>query len=107
MMHVLNDDGKYEWQHIDVKDVKEGNFNTGNYSISIDCKKYHEEAPDDSYFMAFRLVDCGIRSNMYVLANTQEILKVCNLVKQENYWLVSLKEVMQKCKYRLIKEEVL
>ena len=49
-------DGKIRLLRFDVKDVEDGNFGTGNYSLGEGCIKFVKDY-DGLAFFAFRLND--------------------------------------------------
>ena len=95
---------------IDVKDLEEKNFNTGNYVLRKSFVEFHTEiAPDPRYFTAFRLAEDGHRTSKFILVNTQEMLHKCILKKmskgESEFFLLPIAEVYNKCKFRIIEEE--
>ena len=93
------------WHYVDVKDVEEKNFGTGNYVLRKHFLEYHTDLKPYGYYVAFRIVENRKRTNKFVLVNTQDMLSKCNLIDKDDFKLVSLKEVLNKCEYRHIEEE--
>lgn len=94
---------------IDVKDVDDRNFNTGNYSLSDKFINYHIKSPliPYGYYVAFRLVENNKRSRKFILVNTQEMIQKCTLDNRGSYSLISLNDVKANCDYKLIQEETI
>lgn len=90
------------WHHIDVKDVEEKNFKTGKYSLSKAFSEFHKAYKPYGYYTAFRVIQGNARTNKFILVNTQDMFNLCELEDKDTYSLVALKEIMQKCNYRLI-----
>lgn len=91
---------------IDVKDVEEKNFSTGNYVLRNDFVEYHTETVHDGrYFTAFRLIEDGKRAMKFLLVRTQEMLEKCKLEDKKSFKLVSLAEVKSKCQFEVIEPE--
>ena len=97
--------GTYAWHYVDVKDVEEKNFSTGNYVLRMPFIEFHTELKPYGYYIAFRLVENGKRSSKFLVANTQDVIERCNIIYKKEYALVPLSEVKEKCKCRLFKEE--
>lgn len=95
----------YAWHYVDVKDVEEKNFNTGNYVLSNSFIEFHNELKPYGYYIAFRIVENNARTSKFILANTREVLSKCNIIDKGNFKLVSLDEVKEKCNFRLIEKE--
>ena len=93
------------WHYVDVKDVEEKNFNTGNYVLRKPFIEFHDELKPYGYYVAFRLVEDNRRTGKFVLANTLEMLAKCNIINKGDFYLVSLAEVKEKCNCRLVQEE--
>lgn len=93
------------WHYVDVKDVEEKNFGTGNYVLRKPFLEYHTDLKPYGYYVAFRIVENRKRTNKFVLVNTQDMLSKCNLIDKGDFKLVPLKEVLDKCECRRIEEE--
>lgn len=55
------------WHYVDVKDVEEKNFGTGNYVLRKPFLEYHNDLKPYGYYVAFRLVENGKRTSKFVL----------------------------------------
>lgn len=94
------------WHFVDVKDVEEKNFNTGNYVLRKPFIEFHNELKPYGYYTAFRIVENGKRTSKFVLVGTQEMLMKCNIIDKGSFCLVPLADVKEKCNYRLVQEEM-
>lgn len=95
----------YAWHYVDVKDVEEKNFTTGNYVLSLAFLEFHKDYKPYGYYVAFRLVENNTRSKKFILVNTQEMLNACKLINIGEFALVRIKDVAEKCNYRLVVPE--
>ena len=95
----------YAWHYIDVTDVEEKNFSTGNYVLRKPFIEFHTELKPYGYYTAFRLVKDNTRTSKFLVANTQEMLSKCKLIDKRDYVLVPIAEVKRRCNCRLVEEE--
>lgn len=93
------------WHFVDVKDVEEKNFNTGNYVLRKPFIEFHNELKPYGYYTAFRIVENGKRTKKFILVNTQEMLERCQIRCKGDFYLVSLKDVKRSCDCKMVHEE--
>ena len=106
-------DGKIRLLRFDVKDVEDGNFGTGNYSLGEGCIKFFKDY-DGLAFFAFRLNDKkSTRLNQFLVVQAQDVVNSCTDIfdscclkdKENGNSLVSLIEIKEKCPYWWILEK--